>query len=160
MLKASLSNKLLELDTNKIGVYSFFSCSGFLDLGFELANGNPYEIRMANEIDEHFRKCYRYARMHLEHPINVPNDFIFPNSISDFLKWGGKPRRGCEETFRKFSQLLDAERQSGRLFGFIGGPPCPDFSVAGKNAGKEGNVGPLSSKCPINLPGAPTLLCF
>ena len=146
MSKVKQGNQPLLLDTTKVGVYSFFSCSGFLDLGFELANGNPYEIRMANEIDEHFRKCYRYARAHLNQPIRVPEDFIFPNSISDFVKWGGGPKKGCEEIYCKFSRLLDAERQSGRVFGFIGGPPCPDFSVAGKNAGKNGDVGPLSSK--------------
>ncbi len=44
-----------RLDNNSIGTYSFFSYSGFLDLGFEFANGNPYEIRIANEIDEHYR---------------------------------------------------------------------------------------------------------
>ena len=135
-----------RVENNRIGIYSFFSCSGFLDLGFELANGNPYEVRMANEIDEHFRKCYRYARAHLNRPINLSDDFIFPNSISDFVKWGGRPKRGCEEIYHRFSQLLEVERQNGRVFGFIGGPPCPDFSVAGKNAGKNGDVGPLSSK--------------
>ena len=30
------------------------------------------------------------------------------------------------------------------LTGFIGGPPCPDFSVAGRNKGKEGENGKLS----------------
>lgn len=30
------------------------------------------------------------------------------------------------------------------LVGFIGGPPCPDFSVAGKNKGAEGKHGVLS----------------
>ncbi|XYJ24294.1 DNA cytosine methyltransferase [Bacillus velezensis] len=30
------------------------------------------------------------------------------------------------------------------IFGFIGGPPCPDFSVGGKNKGREGENGRLS----------------
>ncbi|WP_200850688.1 DNA cytosine methyltransferase, partial [Klebsiella pneumoniae] len=30
------------------------------------------------------------------------------------------------------------------LIGFIGGPPCPDFSVAGKNKGRDGENGKLS----------------
>ena len=34
--------------------------------------------------------------------------------------------------------------------GFIGGPPCPDFSVGGKNKGKEGENGKLSATY-INL---------
>ncbi|WP_411841347.1 DNA cytosine methyltransferase [Staphylococcus arlettae] len=29
--------------------------------------------------------------------------------------------------------------------GFIGGPPCPDFSIAGKNKGAEGENGRLST---------------
>lgn len=34
------------------------------------------------------------------------------------------------------------------MVGFIGGPPCPDFSVAGKNAGANGENGRLTN---INL---------
>ena len=32
-----------------------------------------------------------------------------------------------------------------KMVGFIGGPPCPDFSVGGKNRGKDGENGKLSS---------------
>lgn len=135
-----------SLDSARAVIYSFFSCSGFLDLGFELANGRPYTIRMANEIDADFRKCYRYARENLKKKILVADDFIFPNSIEDFVLRGGKPRKGCEETYKKFESLLKADRDAGHIIGFIGGPPCPDFSVAGLNAGKDGSVGPLSSK--------------
>ena len=35
------------------------------------------------------------------------------------------------------ADIADA-RKDGSLVGFIGGPPCPDFSVAGKNRGSEG----------------------
>lgn len=35
-------------------------------------------------------------------------------------------------------------KNEGRLTGFIGGPPCPDFSVAGKNKGRDGENGRLS----------------
>jgi len=129
-----------------VSVYSFFSCSGFLDLGFELVNGHPYSMRMANEIDKDFCECYRYAREHLKTPINVTEDFIFQNSLEDFVKWGGKARKGCEETYKKFETLLETDRKAKRVIGFIGGPPCPDFSIAGLNAGKDGSVGPLSSK--------------
>ena len=134
------------IDGNKVAVYSFFSCAGFLDLGFERANGNPYELRMANEIDPNFRECYRFSREHLNQKIDVPSSFVFPNSIVDFVKWGKRPRKGCEEAYGRFSALLEEDRHRERIIGFIGGPPCPDFSVAGKNAGKNGDVGPLSSK--------------
>ena len=32
----------------------------------------------------------------------------------------------------------------GNKVGFIGGPPCPDFSIAGKNRGRNGDNGKLS----------------
>lgn len=146
MVEEASVRERATMDGNKVAVYSFFSCAGFLDLGFERANGNPYELRMANEIDPNFRECYRYSRAHLNLKIDVPPNFMFPNSIVEFVKWGGHPRKGCEEVYRCFSDLLKEDRRRHRVIGFIGGPPCPDFSVAGKNAGKNGEVGPLSSK--------------
>lgn len=131
---------------SKITVYSFFSCSGFLDLGFELVKGRPYQLRMANEPNEKFCQCYKYAREHLAKPIDVPDDFIFKNSVEDFLLENGKPQEGKEKIYARFTDLLNKDRKANKLIGFIGGPPCPDFSVAGRNLGKDGKVGPLSSK--------------
>ncbi len=46
---------------------------------------------------------------------------------------------------KKITALVkDARRQSASV-GFIGGPPCPDFSIAGKNRGKSGSHGKLSA---------------
>ncbi len=39
---------------------------------------------------------------------------------------------------------LVQEAKSEALTGFIGGPPCPDFSVAGKNKGSDGENGILT----------------
>jgi DNA (cytosine-5)-methyltransferase 1 len=36
------------------------------------------------------------------------------------------------------------QRTEGNLVGFIGGPPCPDFSVAGRNRGHKGTNGRLT----------------
>lgn len=132
--------------SSKISIYSFFSCSGFLDLGFELAEGRPFRLRMANEIDPNFRQCYRYARLHLNTPINVTEDFIFENSIEDFILRKGLPKKNKTTIYDRFNTLLSEDRKCGNLIGFIGGPPCPDFSVAGKNLGQKGDVGPLSSR--------------
>ena len=44
-------------------------------------------------------------------------------------------------------ELRDDIRQSregGNLVGFIAGPPCPDFSIAGKQKGRNGDNGKLS----------------
>jgi len=35
-------------------------------------------------------------------------------------------------------------RKGGALVGFVGGPPCPDFSIGGKNRGRHGDNGKLS----------------
>lgn len=40
--------------------------------------------------------------------------------------------------------MLTMQGKGGNLVGFIGGPPCPDFSIAGKNRGREGDNGKLS----------------
>jgi DNA (cytosine-5)-methyltransferase 1 len=39
----------------------------------------------------------------------------------------------------------DYRYHENTLIGFIGGPPCPDFSTAGKNKGKDGKHGQLTS---------------
>ena len=41
-------------------------------------------------------------------------------------------------------QNIKDSRADGALVGFIGGPPCPDFSIAGKQRGKNGDNGKLS----------------
>lgn len=41
-------------------------------------------------------------------------------------------------------QYIVDEHEQGNLVGFIGGPPCPDFSVGGKNEGKNGKNGVLA----------------
>lgn len=135
-----------ECGTRKIAIYSFFSCSGFLDLGFELAEGAPYAIRMANEIDANFRRCYKYSRAHLKNPIDVPADFIFSNSIEDFILRNNAPKKNKDKIYSSFTALLQGDRAQRNIIGFIGGPPCPDFSIAGKNLGQKGKVGPLSSR--------------
>lgn len=41
-------------------------------------------------------------------------------------------------------EMVEELRSKGKLVGFIGGPPCPDFSVGGKNRGRNGDNGKLS----------------
>ena len=41
-------------------------------------------------------------------------------------------------------ELMEKERAKGNLIGFIGGPPCPDFSIGGKNHGRNGRNGKLT----------------
>ena len=50
--------------------------------------------------------------------------------------------RGKEK--KNFSQKYNSNRDD-EIIGFIGGPPCPDFSVAGKNKGINGDNGKLTN---------------
>jgi DNA (cytosine-5)-methyltransferase 1 len=48
------------------------------------------------------------------------------------------------EQYKRLSKIVATASAENRLLGFIGGPPCPDFSVGGKNKGQHGTNGRLS----------------
>lgn len=111
-------------------IFSFFSGVGFLDLGFETSG---YEVVYANEIHRSFIEGYEHARKAMGLPL--PKYGTHADDIRSLLD-GPK---------KKF--LTDAVRETRKNFdlvGFIGGPPCPDFSIGGKNRGREGDNGVLS----------------
>lgn len=110
-------------------IFSFFSGSGFLDLGFEMSG---YSIDLVNEFSAAFIGAYKYSRerMKLEKPIHGYSNI----DINEYLK---------ERSDELRSQIAKS-REDGSLVGFIGGPPCPDFSVAGKQKGRNGDNGKLS----------------
>ena len=111
-----------------IQIYSFFSGVGFLDLGFQNAG---FEIAFVDEFDERFLQAYQYARRNDPH---VPLYGYSHSDVRNFLDddiWN--------RTFPDYRQNEDI------LIGFIGGPPCPDFSTAGKNEGENGANGQLTS---------------
>lgn len=112
-------------------IISFFTGAGFLDLGFERAG---FRIDMVNEFNEEFLRGYRHSRKQLGSPLPKYGHHI--GSIEDFSEG---PR------FELLLKIIADIRASGRKVGFVGGPPCPDFSIAGKNAGGEGDNGRLTS---------------
>ena len=116
---------------NKIGIFSFFSGAGFLDLGFEKTG--LYEILYANEIHKPFMDIYKYARKQMK--IKSPQFGYSLSDITTFLN---------QETLEQLKNNVNIAKKEYPFVGFIGGPPCPDFSVAGKNKGKEGDNGKLS----------------
>ena len=121
---------LLSGRTMNIKLFSFFSGLGFLDLGFE---DEGFKIVYVNELYKPFLSAYKYTRRHLA--IEAPDFGYCDRDITELLN--GKDR-GC------LSDSVADCRRSGALVGFIGGPPCPDFSVGGKNRGQEGSGGRLS----------------
>lgn len=114
----------------QLNIFSFFSGAGFLDLGFEKEN---YNIVFVNEFNPSFLKVYKYARVKMN--MEEPKYGYFCDDIN-------KLQRGnCKINF---SKNVSEARKNG-LVGFIGGPPCPDFSIAGKNGGIKGTNGKLTS---------------
>ena len=112
-------------------VFSFFSGLGFLDLGFEESG---FEVCFVNEFHEPFLEAYKHARAKMGKAL--PKYGYALGSIEDHL------------TDPKLSKRLDgyiqSSRKAGNLVGFIGGPPCPDFSIAGKQRGHHGDNGRLT----------------
>lgn len=116
-------------DNRKIEIFSFFSGSGFLDLGFE---NQGFSIGFVNEYHKPFMTAYKYSRevMSFEKPIYDYHLCDINNFLSD--------KRIV------LSEYLADTKRCGKIVGFIGGPPCPDFSIAGKNKGRDGENGKLS----------------
>lgn len=110
-----------------IKIFSFFAGAGFLDLGFEHEDAN---ICYVNENHAPFMDAYKHSRKKLG--LKPPTYGYEPGSIESLLH------------SKKFSQQVSDEIDSGNIVGFIGGPPCPDFSVGGKNRGRDGDNGKLS----------------
>lgn len=111
-----------------IEVYSFFAGVGFLDFGFENAD---FEIVFVDEHDERFLNSYRYARRDNNH---IPRYGYSHADVREFLS--------DDNWYKTFP---DYNNGNGKIRGFIGGPPCPDFSIAGKNEGETGINGQLTT---------------
>lgn len=115
----------------KLGTVTFFAGAGFLDLGFE---NEGFESLIVDEFNIKFLDAYKYARQKMG--IKSPIFGHFENSVDDFLV-------GSTEASRSLKKCMTAVKNS-HLVGFIGGPPCPDFSVGGKNRGHKGDRGRLT----------------
>lgn len=124
------SNTQIKNTDKGLSLFSFFSGLGILDFAFEQTG---YDIVFVNEQEPEFLRSYQYAREILE--IEKP---VHGYSSEDVQKY-------IDDSYK--NQLLEAmksEREKGNLVGFIGGPPCPDFSVGGKNRGSTGQNGKLT----------------
>lgn len=113
-----------------MNIFSFFAGAGFLDLGFEMTG--HYDIVYVNEFHKAFNDIYKYARERMG--IQPPRYGHHVEDISSLLN--------NDNLMSLMLQIEESKQQT--LTGIIGGPPCPDFSVAGKNRGKDGDNGKLS----------------
>ncbi|MEH2111769.1 DNA cytosine methyltransferase [Nostoc sp.] len=115
-------------------LFSFFAGSGFLDLGFETSGFN---IVYVNEIFAPFIAAYRHSREVLK--MRSPEYGYHHGEVADVSNLiTGKAAQCLQE-------LVKDCRKSHNIIGFIGGPPCPDFSIGGKNRGRLGDNGKLSA---------------
>lgn len=111
-------------------VFSFFTGAGFLDAGFVDAG---FQVAFANECVPEFARGYLHGLRSLGH--DEPVHGIHVKSIQEFA---------TGDDLALLRRLIALERRRGKLVGFVGGPPCPDFSVGGKNRGAEGDNGVLT----------------
>ena len=109
-------------------IFSFFSGCGMLDLGFEKAGFNIVQV---NEYFKPFLEAYRYSRKQMK--MRAPKYGYDNFDVNEYLKEGP-----AEENLSK------NVKEDKNIKGFIGGPPCPDFSIAGKQKGRDGKNGVLS----------------
>lgn len=114
----------------KLKIFSFFSGVGFLDLGFEKKN---FEIVFVNEYSKEFLSAYKFARKEMK--MKSPRFGYYCGDINDLLSG---------ELGKQLEKRVGEMKKEG-LVGFIGGPPCPDFSIAGKNEGIIGENGVLTN---------------
>ena len=113
----------------RIPLLSFFTGGGFLDMGLELEG---FDTVWINENNVTFRDLYEeaHAAWLRKQRIVAPDVSIEAGSVEDL--------RGAEVLRQCFG------RQRPSLFGMIGGPPCPDFSNAGRHHGHKGVNGRLT----------------
>jgi DNA (cytosine-5)-methyltransferase 1 len=125
----NIGKQVAVMAKSNLKIFSFFSGTGFLDLGFEL---NGFDIEFVNEFRPAFMNAYKYSRENMK--LRKPTYGYFNGDINVLLT----------ERRDELQSWINDARKDGSLVGFIGGPPCPDFSVAGKQRGKDGENGKLS----------------
>ena len=113
------------------GFVSFFSGIGALDLGLEEAG---FRCWLANELHGPFADAYAHGRAAMGAPPPVRGVLRCCVEALGDDGWRRTLLRAC---------MGEAREETG-FVGFAGGPPCPDFSVAGRGAGAEGANGRLT----------------
>lgn len=127
-----------------IQVLSFFTGAGLLDLGmhqagFDVVWRNEYHLPFVEGFKHGFSKLYDTS----------PDEFpVCTKSIDQLTPYSIRNEAFSGRVWPKF-------------FGVIGGPPCPDFSVAGTHRGRNGHNGKLTENYFNQIVGLqPTFFIF
>src|SRR5580700_1081860 len=129
MYKSVLKGELQEKEYNgsakclqSIPLLSFFAGAGFLDIGFMQAG---FDIIWRNEYNSSFVKGFEYAMTFMQSLSYNGNGKVHnTRSVADL-----SAHCIAQEAFHNFTKP--------EMFGIIGGPPCPDFAIGGKNRGSK-----------------------
>jgi DNA (cytosine-5)-methyltransferase 1 len=124
--KTVLSSPAVSKNQKKVPLLSYFTGAGLLDLGFM---NQGFDVIWRNEFNLSFVKGFEYAMSALtktdKHKITNKQSIV-----------GLTPEKVMQEAFHNMERP--------ETFGIIGGPPCTDFSVGGKNHGEYGKNGKLA----------------
>ena len=109
------------------GVISVFGGIGGLDLGIDDAG---LKTCLAVEMHKPFVEGYVHARSAMD--MDIPE--VINDSVETLLG----------ERSEQLADAMAAAREEFGLVGIVGGPPCPDYSIGGKQAGRDGKHGQLT----------------
>ncbi len=115
----------------KYNVLSLFSGGGFLDIGFI---NQGFQISEAVEINPYFIDAYNFG---LKTYFNKSDNIYIQNGAVSHIPIQNPVDASCKNHQKRL------KKEHKGITGIIGGPPCQDYSVGGKNGGIDGERGRL-----------------
>jgi DNA (cytosine-5)-methyltransferase 1 len=112
-------------------ILSLFSGGGFLDIGFI---NQGFQISEAAEINPHFISAYNAG---MKSYFSKSNNSYIKDGLVNHFPIQYPVDASCKK------QQIRLQKEHAGITGIIGGPPCQDYSVGGKNGGIEGERGRL-----------------
>ncbi|MBH1959615.1 MAG: DNA cytosine methyltransferase [Flavobacteriia bacterium] len=119
------------MNNKTFDILSLFSGGGFLDIGFI---NNGFQVVEAVEIQPYFIKAYNGG---LKSYFKDSDNYYVRQSLVSHTEIVQQTDASCPKEQERL------QKSYTDLSGIIGGPPCQDYSVGGKNGGIEGERGRL-----------------